>query len=159
MKALENIQNQFDQRLEQLNDYLSCLSLRERILVIVAGIVVIVAIIGSALWKMHIAAEEQQKRLNELKDTLVWMQTNVVTMKPAADLHLSVAEKIQRVAQQTGISLSTQEKDSVFLITAEHENYAVLANFLNQLVQMGLSVEKLELNKSGPAIKLTASVH
>ena len=158
MKTLEKFQNQFDQLFEKLDDYLSSLSVRERILVIATTITVVVALTGSALWKMHEAADNQQKRLNELKDTLVWMQSNVVTMKSSTDLNLTPSDKIQRVAQQAGLSVVTQPSDNKLMISAEHENYAILANFLTQLVQMGLSVEKLEIIKSGAAIKLTASV-
>jgi type II secretory pathway component PulM len=158
MKALEKIQNQLDQNFEKLDEYLSSLSLRERIMVIAATIIVVVALIGAALFKMHQAADDQQKRLNELKDTLVWMQSNVVTMKSSTDMSLSASEKIQRVAQQTGISVTSQPSENKIQIVVEHENYSVLANFLTQLVQMGLSVEKLELIKIGPAIKLTALV-
>lgn len=43
-------------------------------------------------------------------------------------------------------------------IAVSHENYAVLANFLTQLVQMGLSIEKMELSSDGGQIKLTAAV-
>jgi hypothetical protein len=32
---------------------------------------------------MHSLADQQQKRVNELKDLMVWMQSNAVTMKPA----------------------------------------------------------------------------
>ncbi len=39
-----------------------------------------------------------------------------------------------------------------------HENYAILANFLTQLVQMGLSIEKMELSSEAGQVKLTASV-
>jgi general secretion pathway protein M len=54
-------------------------------------------------------AEQQQKRLNELKDLTVWMQSNAATMKPANDLELSAADKIQRTAQQQGLSVSSQQ--------------------------------------------------
>ena len=97
-----------DHWIERVGDYLARLSLRERIMVITATIVVTVAIIGSALWNMHRVADEQQQRLNELKDTLVWMQSNVVTMKPANDLNLTPSDKIQRAAQQQGLSVDFQ---------------------------------------------------
>jgi len=45
---------------------------------------------------MHALADQQQKRLNELKDLTVWMQSNAATMKPANNLELSAADKIQR---------------------------------------------------------------
>jgi len=43
-------------------------------------------------------------------------------------------------------------------LVASHVNYAVLANFLTQLAQMGLSIEKMELISEAGQIKLTATV-
>lgn len=158
MNILDNTQHKVDQWIERVGDYLAKLSLRERIMVVSAVVVVTVAVIGSALWNMHRVADEQQQRLNELKDTLVWMQSNVVTMKPANDLNLTPSDKIQRVAQQQGLSVASQQMDGKIHIVAEHANYSILANFLTQLAQMGLSIEKLELSKVGEQIKLSAAV-
>ena len=120
--------------------------------------VVIVAIVGAALWYTHKAAEKQQARLNQMKDLVVWMQSNVVAMKPADDLALTTADKIQRVAQQQGLSVASQKSGDKMLLVASHANYAVLANFLTQLAQMGLSIEKMELISEAGQIKLTATV-
>lgn len=158
MNIIDKAQQKMDHWIERVGDYLARLSLRERIMVITATVLVTVAIIGSALWNMHRVADEQQQRLNELKDTLVWMQSNVVTMKPANDLNLTPSDKIQRAAQQQGLSVASQPMDGKIQIVAVHINYSILANFLTQLAQMGLSIEKLELNKVGGQIKLTAAV-
>lgn len=158
MKAIETLQHRMDQSFERLSDYLDSLSARERILVIFTTIFVIVAAVSSALWYMHQAANNQQKRLNQLKDTIVWMQSNAVTMKPAGDIQLEAAEKVQRVAQQQGLSVASQQIEEKIQLAVMHENYAVLANFLTQLAQMGLSVEKMELNNEAGQIKLTATV-
>ena len=158
MKAMEKISNVLDQRVEQIQDYLDRLSTRERVLVIFTTIFVLVAAVGSALWYMHAAAEKQQKRVNDLKDLIVMMQSNVVTMKPTNDSQLSAAEKIQRVAQQQGLSVASQQSGEQMQLVASHENYAVLANFLTQLAQMGLSIQKMDLNSEAGQIKLTATV-
>ncbi|WP_419224729.1 type II secretion system protein GspM [Acinetobacter sp. A2] len=158
MKAMEKISSVLDQRVEQIQDYLDRLSTRERILVIFTTIFVLVAAVGSALWYMHAAAEKQQKRVNDLKDLIVMMQSNVVTMKPTNDSQLSAAEKIQRVAQQQGLSVVSQQSGEQMQLVASHENYAVLANFLTQLAQMGLSIQKMELISEAGQIKLTATV-
>ena len=147
-----------DQSFEKLSDYLDSLSVRERVMVIFTTVFVIVAAVGSALWYMHQAADTQQKRLNQLKDTIVWMQSNAVTMKPAGDTQLDAAEKVQRVAQQQGLSVASQQMEGKIQLAVMHENYAVLANFLTQLAQMGLSIEKMELNNEAGQIKLTATV-
>ena len=158
MKGLEALQNRMDKSFEKLSDYLDSLSVRERVLVIFTTVFVIVAAVGSALWYMHQAADTQQKRLNQLKDTIVWMQSNAVTMKPAGDTQLDAAEKAQRVAQQQGLSVASQQMEGKIQLAVMHENYAVLANFLTQLAQMGLSIEKMELNNEAGQIKLTAII-
>ncbi|WP_425878049.1 type II secretion system protein GspM [Acinetobacter sp. TWP2-2-3] len=158
MKGLEALQNRMDQSFETLSDYLDSLSVRERVMVIFTTVFVIVAAVGSALWYMHQAADTQQKRLNQLKDTIVWMQSNAVTMKPAGDTQLDAAEKVQRVAQQQGLSVASQQMEGKIQLAVMHENYAVLANFLTQLAQMGLSIEKMELNNEAGQIKLTATI-
>lgn len=107
---------------------------------------------------MHSLADQQQKRVNELKDLMVWMQSNAVTMKPASESQLSLAEKVQRVSQQQGLTVSSQQMGDQLQIVAEHQNYAVLANFITQLAQMGLSIEKMEMVSSNNQIKLTAIV-
>jgi len=158
MKMLDNIQIRLDQRIERITDYLDSLSTRERYMVIFTTMFVIVAAVGSALFYMHRAADTQQKRLNTLKDTLVWMQSNAATMKPADDLQLDASEKVQRAAQQQGLSVSSQQQEGKILLNVSHENYSVLANFLTQLAQSGLTVEKMELISDAGQIKLTATV-
>lgn len=158
MKGIEALQNRMDQSFEKLSDYLDSLSVRERVMVIFTTVFVIVAAVGSALWYMHQAADTQQKRLNQLKDTIVWMQSNAVTMKPAGDTQLDAVEKVQRVAQQQGLSVASQQMEGKIQLAVMHENYAVLANFLTQLAQMGLSIEKMELNNEAGQIKLTATI-
>lgn len=158
MKAFEQLQQTLDLQIEKITDYLDRLSTRERVMVIFTIVFVTVAFIGSALFYMHKVAEFQQKRLNELKDTIVWMQSHVVTMKPAGDSVLSATEKVQRVAQQQGLSVASQQSGTQIQIAVMHENYAVLANFLTQMVQSGLSIDKMELSSEAGQIKLTATV-
>ncbi|OTG83095.1 type II secretion system protein GspM [Acinetobacter sp. ANC 4648] len=158
MKTIATMRNSLDLWSERIFENLEKMSVRERILVIFTCVFVVVALLGSALWYMHAAAEKQQQRVNELKDLVVWMQSNVVTMKPVDNLALTMPEKIQRVAQQQGLSVASQQVGEQMQIVAQHENYAILANFLTQLAQMGMSVEKLELIKVDSQIKLTATV-
>ena len=158
MTTSERLQSSIDQSIEKITDYLDRLSVRERYMVIFTTIFVVVVAIGSTLWFMHAAANKQQNRVNDLKDMMVWMQSNAVIMKPANDLQLTAADKVQRVAQQQGLSVASQQAGEQIQIVASHENYAILANFLTQLAQMGLSLEKIELISEAGQIKLTAIV-
>jgi type II secretory pathway component PulM len=158
MTTSERLQSSIDQSIEKITDYLDRLSVRERYMVIFTTIFVVVVAIGSTLWFIHAAANKQQNRVNDLKDMMVWMQSNAVIMKPANDLQLTAADKVQRVAQQQGLSVASQQAGEQIQIVASHENYAILANFLTQLAQIGLSLEKIELISEAGQIKLTAIV-
>ncbi|MGH1402128.1 type II secretion system protein GspM [Acinetobacter tandoii] len=158
MNAIEKFQNRLDSWIEQFTQYLERLSVRERVMVIFTMVFVLVAAVGSALWYMHKAAEYQQQRVSELKDLVVWMQSNAVTMKPAGDVQLSAAEKVQRAAQQQGLGVASQQVGEQIQVVVSHANYSILANFLTQLAQMGLSIEKMELQSNAGQIKLTATL-
>ena len=158
MNAIEKFQNRLDSWIEQFTQYLERLSVRERVMVIFTMVFVLVAAVGSALWYMHKAAEYQQQRVSELKDLVVWMQSNAVTMKPAGDVQLSAAEKVQRAAQQQGLGVASQQVGEQIQVVVNHANYSILANFLTQLAQMGLSIEKMELQSNAGQIKLTATL-
>lgn len=158
MNAIEKFQNRLDSWIEQFTQYLERLSVRERVMVIFTMVFVLVAAVGSALWYMHKAAEYQQQRVSELKDLVVWMQSNAVTMKSAGDVQLSAAEKVQRAAQQQGLGVASQQVGEQIQVVVSHANYSILANFLTQLAQMGLSIEKMELQSNAGQIKLTATL-
>lgn len=158
MKTAQKLQSSIDQSIEKVTDYLEQLPVRDRYLLVFTCIVVLVTAIAASLWFMHATANKQQNRVNDLKDTLVWMQSNAVTMKPVDDLQLTAAEKVQRVAQQQGLSVASQQSGEQIQLVAIHANYAILANFLTQLAQMGLSIEKMELISENEQIKLTALV-
>ena len=158
MKTAQKLHSSIDQSIEKGTDYLEQLPVRDRYLLVCTCIVVLVTAIAASLWFMHATANKQQNRVNDLKDTLVWMQSNAVTMKPVDDLQLTAAEKVQRVAQQQGLSVASQQSGEQIQLVAIHANYAILANFLTQLAQMGLSIEKMELISENEQIKLTALV-
>ena len=158
MKITEKLNAQYIKISDQVMQYLDRLSARERVLVIFTSVFVIVAGIGASLWYMHLAANNQQKRLNELKDTVVWMQSKVVTLKSASEMQLSTSDKLQRISQQLGLSVASQQNGDKTQLVVSHANYSVLANFLTQMAQMGISIEKIDMNYEVGQIKLTATV-
>jgi cell division protein FtsL len=151
MQVWTKLQQQLDLALERL-------SKRERILVISTVILVVVALLASLMWSIHQAATREQNRVNDLKDLMVWMQTNAASMKADQDQQLSAQEKIQRVAQQQGLTLSSTQQGEQIQIVALHAEYAVLANLLTQMANIGLNLKKIQLLEEGSQLKLTAVV-
>jgi type II secretory pathway component PulM len=158
MKFAEQLENSFGSLKDQIEEYLDRLSSRERMMVIFATFFVAITAIASVLWYMHQAAEQQKNRVQELNDLVVWMQTNVATMRPREEITLTLSDTVNRVAQSQGLSVSAQENNGKVQIIASHESYAILANFITQLTQLGLSIEKMELILENGKIKLTAVV-
>ncbi len=112
MKGIEALQNRMDQSFEKLSDYLDSLSVRERVMVIFTTVFVIVAAVGSALG-ICIRGRYPAKtlKIEPAKDTIVWMQSNAVTMNRLGTPRLDAAEKVQRVAQQQGLSVASQQME------------------------------------------------
>ena len=158
MTMIEKLQNFGDKSLLRIDQLLSQLNPRERVMVVFTMIFALIALVGSLVWYMHTAANAQEKRLKDLKENLYTMQNSVAAMKPQSEGQLNSSEILQRVAQQVGLSTNFQENDGLINLEAQHENYAVLANFLTQMTSNGLSIEKMELKSEMGQIKLTASV-
>ena len=151
MQVWTQLQQQLERALERLSQ-------RERVLVLATGILVLIAVCGSLMWSVHQAAAREQQRVSELKDLMVWMQSHAATMKADQDSQLSAQEKIQRVAQQQGLTLSSLQQGEQIQIVAAHAEYAVLANLLTQLAKMGVNLQKIQMLDEGNQLKLTAVV-
>lgn len=158
MKVFQQLQQQSIRWWHKITEYLDRLSDRERVLVIFMSSLLLITLTGILLWSMHQAAQQQQIRLNELNNLIVRMQEHVVKLPPATDISLGLTEKIQRAAQMQALPVSLQENNGEAQILASHQHYTVLAHFLTQLVQSGLSIEKMALISENGQLKLTATV-
>lgn len=146
------LQAQLQSKLEQMQP-------RERWMLMVMVIFLICTAIGLSLWKVHQLANAEQQRLTDLKAQINYMQQRVVSMKPAGELELSLMEKIQRVAQQSGLTVQAVEKDGQAEISLSHANYAMVAQYMMQLSQLGVTFAQYNLSTQDQQIKLTATVH
>lgn len=158
MSMLSKYTDKMQPQLERLNTWLEQMTLRERVLVITTTIFVLVVAIGSALFFMHRAAEMQTHRLSQLKETMLWMQHHAAQMQADQNTELSSTDKVQRAAQQQNMAVTVQQHGEELRIQASHAQYVALASFLTSLSQMGLTIEKLELNQQAGQIKLSATL-
>ena len=146
-KFLDRINSSFENVSSKVQDRLAQLPARDRLALTVLTIFLTITLIGCLLWFSHQGALKQQQRVTELKDTIVWMQTNAVQFSTQAAELGTVNEKVQRLAQQQNLSVQLQDQQgqSQFILT--HQNYAVLANFLTQLAQQSVSILSLDMQK------------
>lgn len=158
-KILTAMNERVDRIGSSIQSYMDRLQPRERVAILILSIFLLLVAIGSLLWFPHQAALKQQQRLTELKDTITWMQSNAVQLSTESTSNATVAEKVQRIAQQQGLSIESQDNQGQMKIVTTHQNYAVLANFLTQLAQQGISIERLNMQKQADGtIQLNAIV-
>lgn len=158
-KILTAMNERVDRIGSSIQSYLDRLQPRERVAILILSIFLLLVAIGSLLWFPHQAALKQQQRLTELKDTITWMQSNAVQLSTESTSNATVAEKVQRIAQQQGLSIESQDNQGQMKIATTHQNYAVLANFLTQLAQQGISIQRLDMQKQADGtIQLNAII-
>ena len=158
MNMMHKMTDSMQPHIERLTTWLAQMTVRERVMVIATCIFVLVVAIGSVLYFTHRAAETQTQRLNQLKETMVWMQHHAAQMQADQNTDLSATDKVQRAAQQQNMAVSVQQDGQELRIQASHAQYVMLASFLTSLSQMGLTIEKLELNQEAGQIKLSANL-
>ena len=144
---LNVLSNHFDQIIETIQAKLDQLPPRDRFAIIILTIFLTVTAIGLMLWFSHSSAEKQQKRLVEMKETIHWMQSNAVKMSNQSAEMTTARDKVQRVSQQLGLSVQSQESNNQLKLIVSHQNYAVLGNFLTQLAQQGVTIVSLDMQK------------
>lgn len=141
------LSNRFDQIIEMIQAKLDQLPPRDRFAIIILTIFLTVTAIGLLLWLSHSSADKQQQRLLEMKETIHWMQSNAVKMSNQSGETTTARDKVQRVSQQLGLSVQSQESNNQLKLIVSHQNYAVLANFLTQLAQQGVTIVSLDMQK------------
>lgn len=141
------LSTRFDQIIETIQAKLYQLPPRDRFAIIILTIFLTVTAIGLLLWLSHSSADKQQQRLLEMKETIHWMQSNAVKMSNQSGETTTARDKVQRVSQQLGLSVQSQESNNQLKLIVSHQNYAVLANFLTQLAQQGVTIVSLDMQK------------
>ncbi len=141
------LSTRFDQIIETIQVKLDQLPPRDRFAIIILTIFLTVTAIGLLLWLSHSSADKQQQRLLEMKETIHWMQSNAVKMSNQSGETTTARDKVQRVSQQLGLSVQSQESNNQLKLIVSHQNYAVLANFLTQLAQQGVTIVSLDMQK------------
>lgn len=146
-KVFSGLAQSYDRSAAKIQHGLDQLAPRDRLALIFLTIFLIITVIGCALWFTHKAASQEQQRLTELKDSIAWMQSNAVQFSTQSADGSTAIEKAQRLAQQQGLSIQVQDQQGQIQLIASHQNYAVLANYLTQLAQQGVSILQLDLQK------------
>ena len=144
---MNTIAQRYDALSSKIEQALAGLQPRDRLALIILTIFLLLTAVLSALWFSHHAAVNQQKRLTDLKDNITWMQGHAVQFSTQANDGATAMDKAQQLAQQAGLILQLQDQQGQIQILTTHQNYAVLAQYLSQLAQQGMSITQVDLQK------------
>ena len=151
-KMIDSFNHSMENGLAKMQEHLNKLAPRDRLALTVLSIFLSVTLIGCLLWFSYHGALRQQQRVTELKDMMTWMQTNAVQFSTQGTELSSVNDKVQRLAQQQGLSVQLQDQQGQVQFVITHQNYAVLASFITQLAQQSVSIVAMDMQKQADGL-------
>ncbi len=141
-----------------IQDYLSKLSPRDRLVVIVLSVFVLSSLIGLMSLKLYRAAEKAQQQAIQEKQLYTWLQANTPLLSGGVSNNgMSVLDTVSSSAGGLGINMKRFEPDGEQVrVWLEGADFAQVANWLNSLSQQGVSAQEVhfEQNNTGLNVRL-----
>lgn len=141
-----------------IQDYLSKLSPRDRLAVIVLSVFVLSSLIGLMSLKLYRAAEKAQQQAIQEKQLYTWLQANTPLLSGGVSNNgMSVLDTVSSSAGGLGINMKRFEPDGEQVrVWLEGADFAQVANWLNSLSQQGVSAQEVhfEQNNTGLNVRL-----
>lgn len=141
-----------------IQDYLSKLSPRDRLVVIVLSVFVLSSLIGLMSLKLYRAAEKAQQQAIQEKQLYTWLQANTPLLSGGVSNNgMSVLDTVSSSAGGLGINMKRFEPDGEQVrVWLEGADFAQVANWLNSLSQQGVTAQEVhfEQNNMGLSVRL-----
>ncbi len=141
-----------------IQDYLSKLSPRDRLAVIVLSVFVLSSLIGLMSLKLYRAAEKAQQQAIQEKQLYTWLQANTPLLSGGVSNNgMSVLDTVSSSAGGLGINMKRFEPDGEQVrVWLEGADFAQVANWLNSLSQQGVTAQEVhfEQNNMGLSVRL-----
>lgn len=151
MKALSSIQTAIHASLqptiEQLRLKYEQMQPRERIMVVVMVVFLLVVGVGGAVWGLHKAANNAQARATEQHELLLWMRSQAPNIQLTSTQSLPLNSVIQSTAQQQNLNVSQTAMGEQVQVTVTQQSYAVLGAWLTRLAEQGVSIAQLSIEQ------------
>ena len=128
-----------------IDNYLSKLSPRDRLAVIVLTVFIVLSLCGLMALNLHRAAEKAQQQAMQEKELQAWFQSNIPLLsKNAVNNGLSVLDTVSSSAGGLGINMKRFEPDGEQVrVWLENADFAKVANWLNNLTEQGVQAHEV----------------
>lgn len=133
-----------------IDNYLSKLSPRDRLAVIVLTVFIVLSLCGLMALNLHRAAEKAQQQAMQEKELQAWFQSNIPLLsKNAVNNGLSVLDTVSSSAGGLGINMKRFEPDGEQVrVWLENADFAKVANWLNNLNEQGVQAQEVHFEQS-----------
>jgi general secretion pathway protein M len=140
-----------------INDYLSKLSPRDRLMVIVLVVFVVSSLLGLMALQLNRAAEKAQQQAVQEKQLYTWLQANIPLLSTGGSSNngLSVLDTVSSSAGGLGINMKRFEPDGEQVrVWLEGADFAKVANWLNNLSEQGVAAQEVHFEQSNSGLNV-----
>lgn len=141
MKLAANI----NQHIDHLQQRLDQLPPRDRLILIVTTVLLLVFGTGFTIWKLNQAADNAQLRATEQRELLLWMRSQAVNIRQTQGEQMPLNMIIQTTAQNQGLTVSQMPSGEQVQVSVAHPSFAVLGSWLSRLAEQGVSIQQLDI--------------
>jgi general secretion pathway protein M len=142
--------------MEALQQYLSRLSPRDRMAVIVLAIFVVVSLLSLGALNLHRSAEKAQQQAQQEKELLTWLQASAPLLNGAGSTNgMSVLDTVSASAGGLGINMQRFEPDGDNVrVWLEGADFAKVASWLNNLTQQGVKAQEVHFEQDAKGLNV-----
>ncbi len=141
MKLATNI----NQHIDHIQQRLDQLAPRDRLVLIITTVFLLVFGVGYTIWKLNQVADNAQLRATEQRELLLWMRSQAVNIRQTQGEQLPLNMIIQTTAQNQGLTVTQMPSGEQIQVSVAHPSFAVLGSWLSRLAEQGVNIQQLDI--------------
>ena len=139
-----------------IENYLNRLSPRDRVVVIMLAIFVVLSLMSLGALNLHRSAEKAQQQASQEKELLAWLQASTPLLNGAGSNNgMSVLDTVSASAGGSGINMQRFEPDGDSVrVWLEGADFAKVASWLNNLTQQGVKAQEVHFEQDSKGLNV-----
>jgi general secretion pathway protein M len=142
--------------MDAIESYLNRLSPRDRVVVIMLAIFVVLSLMSLGALNLHRSAEKAQQQASQEKELLAWLQASTPLLNGAGSNNgMSVLDTVSASAGGSGINMQRFEPDGDSVrVWLEGADFAKVASWLNNLTQQGVKAQEVHFEQDSKGLNV-----
>lgn len=128
----------------------SQLAPRDQIALAVLTVFLLILAIGLGGWTLHQRANAREAAYNSTLNDLFWLRSQASNINPNQSSPQDLQTAVQEVLAGAGIDAQIAPNADGVEVAFRHGQTPVINNVLNQWVQRGLVIERLQITQTAP---------